>query len=120
MLSNLPTTNMVQEGLRKVDPKLPLAARRALDAKEKGPAQYGTKRTRFRRCEPTFGLLIYRIDRQRLEKNAGQKSRRRVARRTRFLPSHAPCVQRSQRGLRVLLQSEYRLLRQALGLRDGR
>jgi hypothetical protein len=32
-------------------------------------------------------------------------------------PSHAPCVQRS---LRVLLQSEYRLLGQALGLGDDR
>jgi hypothetical protein len=35
-------------------------------------------------------------------------------------PSDAPCVQRSQRSLRVLLQSEYRLLGQALGLGDNR
>jgi hypothetical protein len=36
-------------------------------------------------------------------------------------PSHAPCAQRSQRRLRVLLQSEHRLLGQALrGAIDGR
>jgi hypothetical protein len=34
--------------------------------------------------------------------------------------SQAPCLQRSQRSLRVLLQSEHRLLGQALGLGDDR
>ena len=35
-------------------------------------------------------------------------------------PSQPPYVQRSQRSLWVVLQSEYRLRGQALGLGDGR
>jgi hypothetical protein len=54
----------------------------------------------------------------RLEKLCARS--RRGQRAHKSAQSQAPCVQRTQRSLRVLLQSEHRLLGQALGLGDDR
>jgi hypothetical protein len=71
------------------------------------------------RVPPAFSRLL-QTEFGAVQIEMGEAEAKERCARSRRGASHAPCVQRSQRSLRVLFQPKYRLLGQALNFGDGR